>query len=189
MSIALNELRVQNSIASGEKLIVAGATAEVQIDYDVLARAIVEQWSGSTLAGSSQSVKSAIDAAKTTSETLNTNIAELQTRISQIASGTPDPANTIAEMTDHSKIYVYTGSEQGESTGYWYSYDSTQEKFVPRGEYGGAVTSTTFNQRGVPADDFAVGEALATKADADDVTSTSAEAAELLNSAKGEGGS
>ena len=43
MSIALNELRVQNSIASGEKLIVAGATAEVQIDYDVLARAIVEQ--------------------------------------------------------------------------------------------------------------------------------------------------
>lgn len=189
MSIALNELRVQNSIASGEKLIVAGATAEVQIDYDVLAKAIVEQWSGSTLAGSSQSVKSAIDAAQTTSETLNTNIAELQTRISQIASGTPDPANTIAEMTDHSKIYVYTGSEQGESTGYWYSYDSTQEKFVPRGEYGGAVTSTTFNQRGVPADDFAVGEALATKADADDVTITSAEAAELLNIAKGEGGS
>lgn len=117
------------------------------------------------------------------------SIAELQTRISQVASGTPDPVNTIAEMTDHSKIYVYTGSEQGESTGYWYSYDSTQEKFVPRGEYGGAVTSTTFNQHGVPADDFAVGEALAIKADADDVTITSAEAAELLKIARGEGGS
>lgn len=39
------------------------------------------------------------------------------------------------------------------------------------GEYGGtAVTSTTFDKHGVPADDFAVGQALAGKADADDVT-------------------
>lgn len=38
------------------------------------------------------------------------------------------------------------------------------------GEYGGtAVTSTTFDKPGVPADDFAVGQALAEKADADDV--------------------
>lgn len=38
------------------------------------------------------------------------------------------------------------------------------------GEYGGtAVTSTTFDKHNVPADDFAVGEALADKADADDV--------------------
>ena len=117
------------------------------------------------------------------------SIAELQTRISQIASGTPEPVNTIAEMTDHSKIYVYTGSEQGESTGYWYSYDSTQEKFVPRGEYGGAVTDTTLSISGAAADAKAVGDALAEKADADDVTITSAEAAELLNIAKGEGGS
>lgn len=89
------------------------------------------------------------------------SIAELQTRISQIASGTPEPANTIAEMTDHSKIYVYTGSEQGESTGYWYSYDSTQEKFVPRGEYGGAVTDTTLSISGSAADAKAVGDAIA----------------------------
>lgn len=114
------------------------------------------------------------------------SIAELQTRISQIASGTPEPVNTIAEMTDHSKIYVYTGSEQGESTGYWYRYDSTQNKFVPGGQYGGAVTDTTLSISGKPADAKAVGDALATKADADDVTITSAEAAELLNIAKGE---
>lgn len=38
------------------------------------------------------------------------------------------------------------------------------------GEYGGtAVTSKTFNQHDVPADDFAVGQALAEKADADDL--------------------
>ena len=88
------------------------------------------------------------------------SIAELQTRISQIASGTPEPVNTIAEMTDHSKIYVYTGSEQDESTGYWYSYDSTQEKFVPRGEYGGAVTDTTLSISGSAADAKAVGDAI-----------------------------
>ena len=117
------------------------------------------------------------------------SIAELQTRISQIANGSPTPVETKAEMTEETSVYLYVGDEEGESTGYWYSYDSTEEDFVPRGEYGGAVTSTTFNQRGVPADDFAVGEALAEKADADDVTITSAEAAELLNIARGEGGS
>ena len=98
------------------------------------------------------------------------SIAELQTRISQIASGTPEPVNTIAEMTDHSKIYVYTGSEQGESTGYWYSYDSTQNKFVPGGQYGGAATDPTLSISGSPADSKAVGEALAEKADSSDVT-------------------
>ena len=97
------------------------------------------------------------------------SIAELQTRISQVASGTPEPVNTIAEMTDHSKIYVYTGSEQDESTGYWYRYDSTQNKFVPGGQYGGAVTDTTLSVSGAPADAKAVGDALALKADADDV--------------------
>ena len=121
---------------------------------------------------------------------VNTNshsIAELQTRISQIANGSPTPVATVAEMTDESAVYLYTGSETGYTAGNWYYYDGTA--WASGGTYGGATTSTTFNQHGVPADDFAVGEALATKADADDVTITSAEAAELLNIAKGEGGS
>lgn len=55
---------------------------------------------------------------------------------------------------------------------------------------GGAVTTdTTLSISGAPADAKAVGDALAEKADADDVTITSAEGAELLNIAKGEGGS
>lgn len=54
---------------------------------------------------------------------------------------------------------------------------------------GGAVTDTTLSISGAPADAKAVGDALAEKADADDVTITSAEGAELLNIAKGEGGS
>ena len=100
---------------------------------------------------------------------LQTATAILQREIGGIASGTPPTASTIAEMdAETSTVYIYTGSESGESTGYWYYYNGTT--FVPGGQYGGAVTSTTFNQRGVPADDFAVGQALADKADADDLT-------------------
>lgn len=167
MSIALNELRVQNSIASGEKLIVAGATAEVQIDYDILARAIVEQWSGSTLAGSSQSVKSAIDAAQTTSESLSTSIATLQNQVGALANGSPTPVSTVAEITDESAVYLYTGSETGYTAGNWYYYNGTA--WTSGGTYGGAVTDTTLSISGAPADAKAVGDALAEKADADDV--------------------
>lgn len=62
--------------------------------------------------------------------------AQLQGQITALGNGTPIPVETIAAMTDQTKAYLYTGSEPGESTGYWYSYDSTQDKFVPRGEYG-----------------------------------------------------
>lgn len=96
------------------------------------------------------------------------SIAELQTRISQLANGSPTPVATVAEMTDESAVYLYTGSESGYTAGNWYFWNGSA--WISGGVYGGAVTSTTFNQHGVPADDFAVGEALADKADADDVT-------------------
>ena len=115
------------------------------------------------------------------------SIAELQTRISQVASGSPTPVETVAEMTDESAVYLYTGSETGYTAGNWYFWNGSA--WTSGGTYGGATTSTTFNRHGVPADDFAVGEALAEKADADDVTITSAEAAALLSIARGEGGS
>ena len=71
-------------------------------------------------------------------------------------------------MTDESAVYLYTGSETGYTAGNWYYYDGTA--WTSGGQYGGATTSTTFNQHGVPADDFAVGEALVGKADSSDVT-------------------
>lgn len=61
MSIALNELTVQNSITTGEKFIVAGASSEVQVDYSTLAKAIIEQWTGSSLGGSNRSLKAILD--------------------------------------------------------------------------------------------------------------------------------
>ena len=100
---------------------------------------------------------------------LQTDVAVINTQVGALANGSPPTASTIAEMdAETSTVYIYTGSESGESTGYWYYYNGTT--FVPGGQYGGAVTSKTFNQHDVPADDFAVGEALALKADDADVT-------------------
>ena len=93
---------------------------------------------------------------------LQTATAILQREISGIASGTPPTADSTSEM-DHDESTVYINTTDGN----WYYWNGSAWQIG--GVYGGAVTSTTFNQKGVPADDFAVGQALAGKADADDV--------------------
>ena len=86
------------------------------------------------------------------------SIAELQTRISQIANGSPTPVSTVAEMTDESAVYLYTGSETGYTAGNWYYYGGSA--WTSGGQYGGAVTDTTLSISGAAADAEAVGEAL-----------------------------
>ena len=103
---------------------------------------------------------------------LQTDVAVINTQVGALANGSPIPVETKAEMEDESAIYLYIGSESGESTGYWYYYNGTT--FVPGGQYGGAVTDTTLSISGSAADAKAVGDALAEKADADDVTAIDA---------------
>ena len=107
------------------------------------------------------------------------DIAELRTEVGALANGSPTPVATVVEMTDESAVYLYTGSESGYTAGNWYYYDGSA--WTSGGTYGGATTSTTFNQHGVPADDFAVGDALAEKADADDVTALDTRVTETNN--------
>lgn len=52
---------------------------------------------------------------------ININIATLQSMV-----GTPLIAATAAGMTDHNKIYVYTGDETGYTYGNWYYWDGTE---------------------------------------------------------------
>jgi hypothetical protein len=87
------------------------------------------------------------------------SIAELNTRIGQIASGTPEPAELVSQMTEHDKIYVYTGSEPNYTAGNWYYYNGSA--WTSGGTYGGAVTDTTLSISGAPADAKAVGDAIA----------------------------
>lgn len=92
--------------------------------------------------------------------------AQLQGQITALGNGAPIPVSTIAAMTEQTKVYLYTGSETGEYTGYWYSYDSTQAKFVPRGEYGaGVIIDDTLTIPNAAAGAEATGVALAGKAD------------------------
>lgn len=84
---------------------------------------------------------------------LQTATAILQRKISGIASGTPPTADSTSEMDpDESTVYINT------TDGNWYYWNGSAWQIG--GVYGGAVTSTTFDKHGVPADDFAVGEAL-----------------------------
>lgn len=91
---------------------------------------------------------------------LDSKVGRLQTTVNGMANGSPTPVSTVAEMTEHDKVYLYTGSETGYTAGNWYYWDGSA--WTSGGTYGGATTSTTFNQHGVPADDFAVGEAFDT---------------------------
>lgn len=50
------------SMSSSDKFVTDNGTTVTKIDYNALAKAIIEQYTGSTLAGSAQSVKAAFDA-------------------------------------------------------------------------------------------------------------------------------
>ena len=98
---------------------------------------------------------------------LQTDVAVINTQVGALANGSPTPVATVAEMTDESAVYLYTGSETGYTAGNWYYYGGSA--WTSGGQYGGAVTDTTLSISGAPADAKAVGDALAEKADADDV--------------------
>lgn len=76
------------------------------------------------------------------------------------AVGSPLVANTAAAMTDHDKIYVYTGDESGFTAGNWYYYNGTA--WVSGGVYNSAAveTDTTLSVPGVPADAKAAGDEI-----------------------------
>ena len=55
----------------------------------------------------------------------NTNVTNLQTQVTSLASGAPQAVSLVANMTDHTKNYVYTGSESGYTVGNWYYWNGT----------------------------------------------------------------
>jgi hypothetical protein len=102
--------------------------------------------------------------------TLQANVSaalqEAQTALGRIESifnalSTPLSADTVADMTEESAIYVYTGSETGYTYGNWYYYDGTE--WVSGGTYASTalVTDRTLSRRGQPADAEATRQAIA----------------------------
>ena len=86
-----------------------------------------------------------VEFAETESDIISALIIEVQNKVAQLVGGaTPLPVNLKSLMVDHDKVYLYTGSEPNESTGYWYYYNGTQ--FVSGGQYGAGVIDTVPTQ-------------------------------------------
>ena len=73
-------------------------------------------------------------------------------------------AKTAAEMTDTTRIYVYTGNESGYKSGNWYYYDGSA--WLSGGTYNSQAleTDTSLPKTGEAADAGATGKAIAEKA-------------------------
>lgn len=60
---------------------------------------------------------------------LTSNVNKINTSLEEKANksdiGSPLIANTASDMIDTSKVYVYTGDEEGYTSGNWYSYNGT----------------------------------------------------------------
>lgn len=86
-----------------------------------------------------------------------TNIKQAISR----ASGHATTANTVADMTDTTRIYVYTGSESGYTAGNWYYYNGTA--WVSGGQYTDGLqfeTDPTLSVSGMAADAKETGNKL-----------------------------
>lgn len=77
------------------------------------------------------------------------------------AYGSPLVADAVEDMTDQSRVYVYTGSESGMTAGHWYYYNGTT--WTDGGVYNAVAvdTDTTLTIAGKAADAKKVGDELA----------------------------
>lgn len=90
------------------------------------------------------------------------DIAAVNTRVDYLQScvGTPLVAATVAGMTDHDKIYVYTGSEAGYTAGDWYYWNGAA--WADGGVYNSVAfdTDTTLALSGRAADAKVTGDEI-----------------------------
>lgn len=79
----------------------------------------------------------------------------------QAAVGSPLVASTVSAMTDHNKVYVYTGSESGYTSGNWYYHNGSA--WVSGGVYNSVALDTddTLSVEGMAADAKKTGDEIA----------------------------
>lgn len=86
---------------------------------------------------------------------VSADIAELQSMV-----GSPLVASTASGMTNHNKIYVYTGSESGYTNGNWYYWNGSA--WTSGGVYNAVAIETdkTLSVENMPADSWVVGNKI-----------------------------
>jgi len=86
---------------------------------------------------------------------------KLVAKLKTLFPGTPTAAATVAEMTDHSKTYVYVGTESGYTAGDWYYWNGTAWTSGGPFQATSIITDTTLAVTGEAADAKATGDAIA----------------------------
>jgi len=96
------------------------------------------------------------------SDTVEGNFTAVSAEIESLRSsvGTPLVAKTISEMTDYTRIYVYTGSESGYTNGHWYYWSGSA--WTDGGVYNSSAVEVdkTLLVSNKPADAKTVGDIL-----------------------------
>lgn len=86
---------------------------------------------------------------------------KLVAKLKTLFPGTPTAAATVADMIDHSKTYVYVGSETGYTAGDWYYWDGSAWTSGGPFQATSLITDTTLAVAGEAADAKATGDAIA----------------------------
>ena len=105
-------------------------------------------------------LQDAIDALDERMDDAESDIDSIMTTL-QTFDGQPGVAETVSDMTDTNKIYIYVGSETGYTSGDWYYYDGTA--WVSGGAYvaNPVQIDDTLTQSGEAADAKVTGDEIA----------------------------
>ena len=92
-------------------------------------------------------------------DAVNNRVVSVEQDVTELKAsyGTPLVSSTVAGMTNQSKIYVYTGSEDGYTSGHWYYWNGTD--WTDGGVYQSASVNTdkTLSLLNSPADALVTG--------------------------------
>lgn len=135
VSAKLAALGKKTAITSADQILMVNGSAAARIDYNVLAKAIIEQYAGSTVAGSAQSVKAALDA-------LNSNVNSFGT------------ATDLNEATKSKVLYRFNSGAEN-NPGYNYGFliaftegNNVNQFAIPRGGAGTTAESISRRSKG-----------------------------------------